>query len=97
MSPSAAADHLAAALGDALVHYYPIAGRFATEQHRDELTGAVVGCSVHVDCDGQGVEVVRAVADGVTMADVIPPDADVPRGVLAQFFRLTDAVNYGGQ
>ncbi|KAM3205986.1 hypothetical protein ACQJBY_061588 [Aegilops geniculata] len=92
-----AADHLAAALGDALAHYYPIAGRFATEKHRDELTGAVVGCSVHIDCDGQGVEVVHAVADGVTIADVLPRDADVPRGVLAQFFQLTDAVNYGGQ
>ncbi|XP_020185098.1 protein ENHANCED PSEUDOMONAS SUSCEPTIBILITY 1-like [Aegilops tauschii subsp. strangulata] len=90
-------DHLATALGDALLHYYPVAGRFATEQHRDERTGAVVGCSVHVDCDGQGVEVLHAVAEGVTMADVAPPDADVPRDLLAQFFPLTDALNYGGR
>ncbi|KAM3195481.1 hypothetical protein ACQJBY_071548 [Aegilops geniculata] len=90
-------DHLAAALGDALVYYYPVAGRCATEQHRDELTGAVVGCSVHIDCDAQGVEVVHAVAHRVAMADIVPPDADVPRDVLAQFFQLTDAVNYGGR
>nr|BAJ96272.1 predicted protein [Hordeum vulgare subsp. vulgare]BAK02497.1 predicted protein [Hordeum vulgare subsp. vulgare]BAK08148.1 predicted protein [Hordeum vulgare subsp. vulgare] len=96
-SPFNAADHLAAALAHALLHYYPIAGRFVTEQHKDDLTGAVVGCSVHVDCAGQGVELVHAVADGVAMADVVPPDADAPRELLAQFFQLTGAVNYGGK
>uniref|UniRef100_A0A8R7UZX3 Acetyltransferase n=2 Tax=Triticum urartu TaxID=4572 RepID=A0A8R7UZX3_TRIUA len=88
-------DHLAAALADALADYYPVAGRFATEQHKDERTGAVVGCSVSIDCDGQGVEMLHAVADGFAVADVIPPDADVP-SVVQYFFPLGDAVGYDG-
>ncbi|CAM0912305.1 unnamed protein product [Alopecurus aequalis] len=88
-------DHLAVALADALVHYYPVAGRFAAEQHKD-ATGKVVGSSVHIDCDGQGVEVLYAVADGVSIADVLPRDADVPRDLVGSFFPLDDAVNYDG-
>ncbi|KAL6861694.1 hypothetical protein ACP4OV_017394 [Aristida adscensionis] len=88
-------DHLEAALADALAAYYPVAGRFATEQHRDG-EGRVVGCSVSIDCAGQGVEIVHAVADGVAVADVIPPDADVPR-VVQSFFPLDGAVDYDGQ
>ncbi|KAK1669606.1 hypothetical protein QYE76_057765 [Lolium multiflorum] len=87
-------DHLAAALGDVLGDYYPVAGRFVTEKHHDEL-GNVVGYSVSIDCDGQGVEIVHAVADGVSIADVIPPDADVPR-VVQSFFPLGDAVGFDG-
>ncbi|KAL6606435.1 hypothetical protein ACP70R_042088 [Stipagrostis hirtigluma subsp. patula] len=87
-------DHLQAALADVLATYYPVAGRFATEQHRDDK-GHVVGCSVSIDCAGQGVEIIHAVADGVAIADVIPPDADVPR-VVQSFFPLNDAVDYDG-
>jgi hypothetical protein len=88
-------DHLAAALADVLAEYYPVAGRFVTDKHRDD-GGDVVGCSVSIDCDGQGVEIHHAVADGVAIADVIPPDVDVPR-VVRSFFPLDDAVNYDGQ
>uniref|UniRef100_A0A453TAR9 Acetyltransferase n=2 Tax=Aegilops tauschii subsp. strangulata TaxID=200361 RepID=A0A453TAR9_AEGTS len=53
--------------------------------------------SVSIDCDGQGVQVVHAVADdGVTMADVVPPDVDVPP-VLQSFFLLDGAINYDGR
>lgn len=85
-------DHLAASLADALDAYYPVAGRFVTDQHRDQ-GGSVIGCSVSIDCHGQGVEIVHAVADGVAIADVIPPDVDVPR-VVQSFFPLDDAVNH---
>uniref|UniRef100_A0A0D9WKR3 Acetyltransferase n=1 Tax=Leersia perrieri TaxID=77586 RepID=A0A0D9WKR3_9ORYZ len=84
------ADHLAAALATALHTYYPVAGRFVTDTHPDG------GCFVSIDCDGQGAEVVHAVADGVSVADVIPPDADVPRDLLDSFFPFPDAVNYDG-
>ncbi|XP_021305107.1 uncharacterized acetyltransferase At3g50280 [Sorghum bicolor] len=87
-------DHLEAALAQALVSYYPVAGRFATDQHRD-ADGNVVGCSVSIDCDGQGVDVIHAVADGVSIADVIPADADVPR-LVRSFFPLDGAVNHDG-
>ena len=56
-------DHLQATLADALATYYPVAGRFVTEQHRDDH-GDVVGSTVSIDCGGQGVEIHHAVADG---------------------------------
>ncbi|KAL6842309.1 hypothetical protein ACP4OV_027957 [Aristida adscensionis] len=87
-------EHLAAALADALAAYYPLAGRFVTDQHRDGR-GDVVGCSVSVDCGGQGAEVVHAVTDGVTVADVVPPNAEVRR-VVQCFFPLSGAVCYDG-
>ncbi|CAL5017507.1 unnamed protein product [Urochloa decumbens] len=83
-------DHLEAALAKALEHYYPVAGRFATDQH----TGG--GCSVSIDCDGQGVDILHAVAEnGASVADAIPPDADVPR-LVRSFFPLDGAVNHDG-
>ncbi|KAM0841827.1 hypothetical protein ACQ4PT_058768 [Festuca glaucescens] len=42
-----------------------------------------------------GVEIVHAVADGVSIADVIPPDANVPR-LVQSFFPLGDAVGFDG-
>ncbi|XP_052136983.1 protein ENHANCED PSEUDOMONAS SUSCEPTIBILITY 1-like [Oryza glaberrima] len=84
-------EHLAAALAATLRAYYPVAGRFVTEKRPG---GG--GCSVSIDCDGQGVEIVHAVAGGVSVADVVPPDADVPCGLVHSFFPLRDAVNYDG-
>ncbi|KAL6610451.1 hypothetical protein ACP70R_040420 [Stipagrostis hirtigluma subsp. patula] len=91
-------DHLQAALADALADYYPVAGRLATDRHRDDECGdVVVGCSVSIDCGGQGAEILHAVADGVAVADVVPPgaDDDVPR-VVHSFFPLDGAVSYDG-
>nr|TKV93949.1 hypothetical protein SEVIR_9G263500v2 [Setaria viridis] len=62
--------------------------------HRDDR-GRVVGCSVSVDCAGQGVELLEAVAGGVAVSDVILPDADVPR-LVRSFFPLDEAINYDG-
>ncbi|KAL6606434.1 hypothetical protein ACP70R_042087 [Stipagrostis hirtigluma subsp. patula] len=87
-------DHLQASLADVLATYYPVAGRFVIDQHRDDH-GHVVGSSVSIDCAGQGVEIIHAVADGVAIADVVPPDVDVPR-VVRSFFPLDHAVNYDG-
>ena len=83
-------DHLQAALADALVAYYPVAGRFVTEQEQHPA-----GCSVYIDCHGQGVDIIHAVADGVAIADAIPPDADVPR-LVQSLFPLDGAVNHDG-
>ncbi|XP_066355467.1 uncharacterized acetyltransferase At3g50280-like [Miscanthus floridulus] len=87
-------DHLDATLADALAAYYPVAGRFVTEQHRDDH-GDVVGSTVFIDCGGQGVEIHHAVADGVAVGDVIPPDADIPL-VVQSLFPLNGAINYDG-
>ncbi|XP_040380608.1 uncharacterized acetyltransferase At3g50280-like [Oryza brachyantha] len=81
--------HLADALAAALHAYYPVAGRLVTDPHP-------AGCSVSIDCGGQGVQIVHAVADGVSIADVVaPPDADIPR-IVHSFFPLRDAVNHDG-
>uniref|UniRef100_K4AL16 Acetyltransferase n=1 Tax=Setaria italica TaxID=4555 RepID=K4AL16_SETIT len=72
----------------------PVAGRLATNQHRDDR-GRVVCCSVSVDCAGQGVELLEAVAGGVAVSDVILPDSYVPR-LVRSFFPLDKAVNYDG-
>ncbi|KQK20086.1 hypothetical protein BRADI_1g52367v3, partial [Brachypodium distachyon] len=88
-STAAVVDHLAAALSETLAAYYPVAGRFVTDK---DPCG---GCSVSIDCGGQGVELIHAVADGVSIADVIPPDADVPR-LVQSFFPLDGAVNHDG-
>ncbi|CAN6172544.1 unnamed protein product [Urochloa humidicola] len=89
-------DHLQAALAGALAVYYPVAGRLSTERHLDAKGEQVVGCSVSVDCAGQGAEIVHAVADGVAIANVVPPDADVPAGILRSFFPLDGTANYEG-
>jgi hypothetical protein len=82
-------DHLQAALTDALAAYYPVAGRFVTERH------GAGGCSVSIDCDGQGVDILHAAADGVAVADAIPPDANIPR-LVRSLFPLDGAVNHDG-
>ncbi|KAG2627766.1 uncharacterized acetyltransferase At3g50280-like [Panicum virgatum] len=84
-------DHLHGSLADALGSYYPVAGRLATERHQ---RGDVAGCSVSIDCGGHGAEILHAVADGVAVADVVPP-GDVPR-VVQSFFPLDGAVSYDG-
>ncbi|KAF8775852.1 hypothetical protein HU200_004245 [Digitaria exilis] len=83
-------DHLEAALAEALAAYYPVAGRFVTEPRPGGC------CSVSIDCDGQGVDLLHAVADGVAIADAIPPDADVPTGLVQSLFPLDGAVNHDG-
>ncbi|CAD6268469.1 unnamed protein product [Miscanthus lutarioriparius] len=94
-------DHLQATLADALATYYPVAGRFVTEQHRDDH-GDVVGSTVSIDCGGQGVEIHHAVADGVGVADSLFPlngainydDHELPLFVV-QVTELVDGVFLG--
>ncbi|GJN34408.1 hypothetical protein PR202_gb23064 [Eleusine coracana subsp. coracana] len=86
---SALLDHLEASLADALAVYYPVAGRLAVDERRDD------GWSVSINCSGQGAELLHAVADGVGVVDVVPPDAndDVPACLVRLFFPLNHAVN----
>ncbi|KAK3132886.1 hypothetical protein QOZ80_6AG0529030 [Eleusine coracana subsp. coracana] len=86
---SALLDHLEASLADALAIYYPVAGRFAVDERRDD------GWSVSIDCSGQGAELLHAVAEyDVGIDDVVPPDAaDVPTRLVRSFFPLNHAVN----
>lgn len=84
-------DHLHASFADALAVYYPVAGRFTIDSDHPD------GWSVSIDCSGQGAELLHAVADGVSIADVILPDADVPALLVRSFFPLSHAVNFDGR
>ncbi|MQM21679.1 hypothetical protein Taro_054724 [Colocasia esculenta] len=83
-------DRLKTSLSIAIWHFYPLAGRLATEVDTDGE-----GMYVHIDCDDQGAEFTHAAADGVTVADVLAPSDDVP-GFVHGFFPLDGAVNYDG-
>ncbi|KMS96514.1 hypothetical protein BVRB_9g224550 [Beta vulgaris subsp. vulgaris] len=57
----------------ALVHFYPLAGRFATRKYPDEHA-----CSVFVDCTkGPGARLIHAFAVDVTISDIMS-SIDVP-------------------
>lgn len=59
--------HLKASLSLTLDIFAPFAGRLATIEHEDKTS------SFFIDCNGAGAQFVHAVADGVTMSDIIDP------------------------
>ncbi|MQM20249.1 hypothetical protein Taro_053267 [Colocasia esculenta] len=83
-------DRLKTSLSVAIWHFYPLAGRLATELDTDGE-----GMYVHIDCNDQGAEFTHAAADGVTVDDVLAPSDDVP-GFVRRFFPLEGALNYDG-
>ncbi|KAG0458061.1 hypothetical protein HPP92_023218 [Vanilla planifolia] len=87
-------DHLKSTLSKALHHFYPLAGRMATEKIRNQ-DGEVVGLQVHIDCNDKGADFIHAVAENITAADVLSPGDDIPSFVTS-FFPLHGAVGYDG-
>uniref|UniRef100_J3MPR7 Uncharacterized protein n=1 Tax=Oryza brachyantha TaxID=4533 RepID=J3MPR7_ORYBR len=82
-------EHLASSLAGALARFYPFAGRLAVDESGgDPETVSTV--SVSLRCTGEGAELVRAVAPGVTVADVAE-SLYVPR-VVWSFFPLDGMV-----
>ena len=74
----------------ALVHFYPLAGRFVTLQSDDPPA-----YSVRVDCrGGPGVKFIHATALDATVADILSP-TDVPV-IVQSFFDHHKAVNHDG-
>ncbi|KMS94817.1 hypothetical protein BVRB_015060 [Beta vulgaris subsp. vulgaris] len=75
----------------ALVHFYPLAGRFATRKYPDEHA-----CSVFVDCTkGPGARLIHASAVDVTISDIMS-SIDVPI-IVRSFFELGEKmVNHDG-
>ncbi|KAG8080887.1 hypothetical protein GUJ93_ZPchr0007g3254 [Zizania palustris] len=90
LSTTDVVDHLAASLATALEAYYPVAGRFVTERHQQ-------GCSISIDCDGQGVQIVHAVADGIAMhhRHVVNYDGHQVPLFIIQVTELNDGVFVG--
>ncbi|XP_026663848.2 uncharacterized acetyltransferase At3g50280-like isoform X2 [Phoenix dactylifera] len=87
-------DRLKSSLSTALLHFYPLAGRFVTEEARDE-NQKVTGIFWSIDCNGEGAEFIHAIAREVTVSDVLSPSDDVPSFVQS-FFPLDGAVDHDG-
>ncbi|KAK1588411.1 hypothetical protein Q3G72_023023 [Acer saccharum] len=68
-------------LSRTLHFFFPLAGRLATIEHGDETV------SFFVDCNNAGAEFVHAVADGVSVSDIIE-QTYVPDHIVSSFFPL---------
>ncbi|PON65050.1 Transferase [Parasponia andersonii] len=82
-------DRLKHSLSHALVHFYPLAGRFKTVKAEDSAS-----CLVYVDCnDSPGAKLIYATLD-MTISDILSP-TDVP-SIVQSFFDHDRAVNHDG-
>ncbi|CAL1367121.1 unnamed protein product [Linum trigynum] len=73
----------------ALALFYPFAGRLSVDKHDDDGTA-----SIYIDCNNAGALFAHAVADGVSVADILDPLYVPP--VLWSFFPLNWMMNYHG-
>ena len=83
-------NRLTSSLSIALWHFYPLAGRLATEMDPEGN-----GTFVYIDCDDRGSKFILAAAEGISVADVLDPSKDVP-GFVKDLFPYDRAVNYDG-
>ncbi|KAK2657512.1 hypothetical protein Ddye_010564 [Dipteronia dyeriana] len=81
--------HLQTSLSRTLDFFLPLAGRLATVEHGDETT------SFFIDCNNAGAEFVHAIADGVSVSDIIE-QTYVPDHIVYSFFPLNGVRNYEG-
>ncbi|KAK0604492.1 hypothetical protein LWI29_016195 [Acer saccharum] len=81
--------HLQTSLSRTLDFFLPLAGRLATVEHGDETT------SFFIDCNNAGAEFVHAIADGVSVSDIIE-QTYVPDHIVYSFFPLNGIRNYEG-
>ncbi|KAG4121349.1 hypothetical protein ERO13_D11G201000v2 [Gossypium hirsutum] len=80
--------HLKTSLSHTLHYFPPLAGRLATTQHEDDTI------SFFIDCNNAGASFTHAVADGVTISDIIKPVC-VPT-IIHSFFPLNGLANFEG-
>ena len=81
--------HLKTSLERTLDLFYPLAGRLGTTVNGDDDTTCFF-----IDCNGAGVSFIHAIADGVTVGDILDP-VYVPR-IVYSFFLLNETRNYHG-
>ncbi|KAI3972745.1 hypothetical protein MKX01_019403 [Papaver californicum] len=82
--------NLKTSLSQSLDHFFPLAGRLAIEKHDDDGT-----TSVYINCNSTGAEYIHAVAEHITVADILEP-IYVPSLVESSFFSLNGVMNYDG-
>ncbi|CAN6460126.1 unnamed protein product [Victoria cruziana] len=81
----AAVRRLQVSLSQCLVHFYPLAGRLATDPET----------TIFVDCNDAGAQFLVAECHGISVADFMA-DGDVPAAVRSSFFPLNGALNHDG-
>ncbi|OAY33751.1 uncharacterized acetyltransferase At3g50280 [Manihot esculenta] len=82
-------DHLKISLSRTLDIFAPFAGRLATVENEDGTT------SFFIHCNGAGAMFVHAVADGVSVADILEPSC-VPTSIVHSFFLMNGVYNFEG-
>ncbi|KAI3992160.1 hypothetical protein MKX01_015051 [Papaver californicum] len=82
--------NLKTSLSQSLDHFFPLAGRLAIEKHGDDGS-----TSVYINCNSTGAEFIHAVAERITVADILEP-IYVPSVVESSFFSLNGVMNYDG-
>ncbi|OAY33750.1 uncharacterized acetyltransferase At3g50280 [Manihot esculenta] len=80
--------HLKNSLSRTLAFFSPLAGRLATVEHDDKTV------SFFIDCNNAGIQFVHAVADDITISNILEP-IYVPSFVHS-FFPLNGTSNYEG-
>ncbi|XVF59390.1 hypothetical protein PTKIN_Ptkin07bG0272000 [Pterospermum kingtungense] len=80
--------HLETSLSHTLDHFPPLAGRLATAEHDDNTI------SFSIDCSNAGALFVHAVADGVTISDILESVYVPP--MVKSFFPLNGVKNHEG-
>ena len=82
-------EHLKATLSRALSIFYPLAGRLVRVENCDDTV------SFFVHCNSAGAMFVHAIADGLSVADVLEP-VNIPGDVVYSFFPMNGATNVEG-
>ncbi|RZC53244.1 hypothetical protein C5167_012104 [Papaver somniferum] len=76
-----------------LDHFFPLAGRLAVRKH--DNVDADASSSVYINCNSVGAEFIHAIADHVTIGEILDP-VYVPRVVQESLFSLNGVMNYEG-
>ena len=82
-------EHLKTTFSHTLAIFHPLVGRLAVVKNGNDTT------SFFVDCNGDEAMFVHAVADGVSVADVLET-ANVPNDIIISFFAMNEVSNYEG-
>ena len=83
-------DHLASSLSRTLDIFYPLAGRLAMIENSDDDT-----TSFFIDCNNHGAQFVHAVADRITVADILEP-IYIPDHIVDSLLLMNSVPNYEG-
>ncbi|KAI3893874.1 hypothetical protein MKX03_025206 [Papaver bracteatum] len=82
----------------ALDHFFPLAGRLAVRKHNNvdvDANEIAASSSVYIDCSSAGAEFIHAIADDISISNILDP-VYVPRAVHEFLFSLNGVMSYEG-